>query len=62
MTTEESKPIEGKKGKDEDIGDAVEKLLKKKDEVPVGNLLSLLKDSGVIESFEEKIKRKYKVK
>ena len=62
MTTEESKPIKGKKGRDEDVSDVVEKLLKKKDEVPVGNLLSLVKDSGLIEGFEEKIKRKYKVK
>lgn len=62
MTTKEPKPFKGEKGKDEDISDAVEKLLKKKDEVPVGNFLSILKDSGIIEGFEEKIKRKYKVK
>ncbi|MBN1762518.1 MAG: hypothetical protein JW878_05510 [Methanomicrobia archaeon] len=82
MTTEQSKPLEGKKGSakktlqedvnetlanmksgDECISNAVEKLLKKKDELPpVGNVIGVVKNSGILEVFDEKIKRKYKLK
>jgi hypothetical protein len=47
---------------DESIGNAVEKLMDKKDEVPVGDLIGLVKNSGIIEDLEDKVKRKYKVK
>jgi predicted CopG family antitoxin len=46
------------------ISTTVEKLLlKKKDELPpVENLIGVVKNSGIIEVFDEKIKRKYKLK
>ena len=82
MTTEESKPPEGKKSSakkplrqdmeetlegvqsgDESVSTAVEKLLKKKDELPpVENVIGMVKSSGILDVFDEKIKRKYKLK
>jgi len=50
------------KGGDEGIGNAVEKLMDKKDEVPVGDFIGLVKNSGIIDAFDDKLKRKYKLK
>ncbi|HUV02412.1 MAG TPA: hypothetical protein VMW67_03045 [Desulfobacteria bacterium] len=48
---------------DESISNAVEKLIKKKDELPpVGNVIGTVKNSGILDVFDEKIKRKYKLK
>jgi hypothetical protein len=62
MTTKEPKPVKGGKGDEANISKAIVELLKKKDEVGADNFLDFLKDSGLLEGFEEKIKRKYKLK
>jgi len=55
--------LEGMKSGDERVSTTVEKLLKRKDEVPsVGNVIGIVRDSGIIDVFDEKIKRKYKLK
>jgi hypothetical protein len=51
------------KNSDESVSTAVEKLIKKKDELPpVGNVIGMVKSSGILDVFDEKIKRKYKLK
>jgi hypothetical protein len=51
------------KSSDEGISTAVEKLIKKKDELPpVSNVIGMVKNSGILDVFDEKIKRKYKLK
>jgi predicted CopG family antitoxin len=55
--------LESIKSGDESISNAVEKLIKKKDELPpVGNVIGVVKNSGILDVFDEKIKRKYKLK
>jgi predicted CopG family antitoxin len=51
------------KMRDESISNAIEKRIKKKDELPpVGNVIGVVKNSGILDVFDEKIKRKYKLK
>ena len=55
--------LESIKSGDERISTAVEKLMKKKEDIPsVGNVIGVVKNSGILDVFDEKIKRKYKLK
>ena len=55
--------LESLKSGDESIGTAVEKLMKKKEDMPsVGNVIGIVRNSGILDVFDEKVKRKYKLK
>jgi predicted CopG family antitoxin len=56
-------PLASVKSNNESVSTAVEKLIKKKAELPpVGNVIGMVKNSGILDVFDEKIKRKYKLK